>query len=121
MSKYMASKLRAARYVTEQNLTKAFGTFERKMGRRFDRLEAAIENLAESVRQGFEAVDARFNATDLKIEAIQDDVKSLQGDVRRIDSRLARQQDLLDENRTGLVAVTGRVGRVEAAVGLGSA
>lgn len=121
----MASKLRAAQYVTKQNLTKAFGTFEGKMNRRFDRLEASIESLAEAVRQGFEGMDARFEATDRKIESVRTELKgdiaSVQGDVRRIDSRWYRQQEMVDENRTGYRSLDKRVKVVEQKLGISPA
>lgn len=82
-----------------------------------DRFERAMDKLAGAVKVGFDEVHQRFDGVDREIaelkgdvKALKSDVLSVQGDVRRIDNRLARQQEMIDENRTGLRTLRVHVG-----------
>lgn len=121
--------MKAVQYVTKQNLTKAFGTFEGKMNRRFDRLEGSIESLAQAVQVGFQEThqlirslsdreEGHYGELKGDIKSLQTDVKSLQGDVQRIDNRLGRQQEIIDETKQANRILDGRMGVVEAKVGI---
>lgn len=77
-------------------------------------VHSSIDTLAQAVQVGFQETHQLIYAVRDDLKA---DVKSLQGDVQRIDSRLGRQQEIIDETKQATRILDGRMSVVEAKVG----